>query len=109
MWLVAALASLAGVAAVPALASGPQAWENYGQQVQRACAATSRLRQPRPAGDRVDFPAAGGDALTSALLLQGTYPQPHLAGRRGLELCLYDSATKQARVVDADRLQRPAR
>jgi hypothetical protein len=66
------------------------------------------LRQPRPAGDRVDFPAAGG-ALTSALLLQGTYPQSHLAGRRGLELCLYDSATNQARVVDADRLQRPAR
>lgn len=106
--------SLLGLAlaasALPARASTPQAWTAYGQQVVKACVAASGLRNPRPAGERVDLPGRG-DALTSALLLEGTYPQPHMAGRRGLELCLYDARSKQARVAEADRLdtrrQRP--
>jgi hypothetical protein len=107
---MAAVASVAVLThlATPAHASSPKAWADYGQQVQRACVAASGLRQARPAGDRVDFTAAGG-ALTSALLLQGSYPQPHMAGRRGLELCLYEASTKQARVADADRLKFSAR
>jgi hypothetical protein len=91
------------VGALPASASSPQAWTAYGQQVVKACLAVSGLRNPRPAGDRVDLPGRN-DALTSALLLEGTYPQPHMAGRRGLELCLYDARSKQARVAEADRL-----
>lgn len=91
------------VAALPASASTPQAWTAYGQQVVKACLAASGLRNPKPAGMRVDLPG-GSDALTSALLLEGTYPQPHMAGRRGLELCLYDSRSRQARVAEADRM-----
>jgi hypothetical protein len=91
------------VAALPASASSPQAWTAYGQQVVKACLAASGLRNPKPVGERVDLPG-GSDALTSALLLEGTYPQPHMAGRRGLELCLYDARSKQARVAEADRL-----
>lgn len=106
--LSAALLGLALVAAaLPARASSPQAWNAYGQQMLKACLAASGLRSPKPAGERVDLPGRG-DALTSALLLQGAYPQPHLAGRRGLELCLYDARSKQARVAGADQLMKIA-
>ncbi|MFM7086686.1 MAG: hypothetical protein ACKOXO_06835 [Cyanobium sp.] len=103
--LLALVASAVGAA--PARASSPQAWQSYGDAVSRACLAASGLRDPRPAGARLDLPQDSG-ALTSALLLEGAYPQAHMAGRRGLELCLYDSRTRQARVAEADRLdQRP--
>ena len=89
--------------------SSPQAWASYGQEVQRACLSASRLRQPRPAGDRLDLPAPATTApsspgLLSVLLLRGTYPQPHMAGRSGLELCVYDASRRQARIGDADGL-----
>mgnify|MGYP006272111253 CR=1 FL=1 len=103
--------SLLGINLEQASASSPQAWANYGQEVQRACLAASRLRQPRPAGDRLDLPAPATasnatSGLVSVLLLRGTYPQPHMAGRSGLELCLYDASRRQARIGDADRLDR---
>jgi hypothetical protein len=107
--LVAPLLGLALAAAAPrAIASSPQAWNAYGQQVVKACLAASSLRNPKPAGERVDLPGRG-EALSSALLLQGTYPQPHMAGRRGLELCLYDARSKQARVAEADQLLKSSR
>ena len=99
---------LTAAAALPARASSPQAWAAYGQQVQKACLAASTLRGSRPAGERVDLPAGNG-APTSVLLLEGTYPQAHMAGRRGLELCLYDGATRKARVAEADRLLKGTR
>jgi hypothetical protein len=76
-----------------ALASSTKAWASYGQEVQQACLTASRLRQPRPAGDRLDLPMqastpSAGTGVISVLLLRGTYPQPHMAGRSGLELCL---------------------
>jgi hypothetical protein len=88
-----------------AQASTPEAWKAYSQQVLRACRAASTLRQPRPAGDRVDLPAANGTQL-SVLVLEGTYPQAHMAGRRGLELCVYDLRSRNARMAEADRLIR---
>ena len=103
--------SLLGINLEQASASSPQAWANYGQEVQRACLAASRLRQPRPAGDRLDLPAPATasnatSGLVSVLLLRGTYPQPHMAGRSGLELCIYDASRRQARIGDAVRLDR---
>ena len=41
------------------------------------------------------------------LLLKGRYPQTHMAGMTGLELCLYDGRSRKARVADADRLINP--
>ena len=105
---IALLGLALATAALPAGASSPQAWTAYGQQVVKACLASSSLRSPKPAGERVDLPGRG-DALTSALLLEGTYPQPHMAGRRGLELCLYDARSKQARVAEADQLLKASR
>ena len=102
---------LVGTGLDRAWSSSPQAWANYGQEVQRACLAASRLRQPRPAGDRLDLPAPAtatasnaASGLVSVLLLRGTYPQAHMAGRSGLELCLYEASRRQARIGDADRL-----
>jgi len=95
--------TLAGLGTLPVRASSPQAWEAYGRQVLQACTAASGLRNPRPAGERVDLPSATGSP-TSVLLLQGRYPQPHMAGSSGLELCLYDGASRRARVAAADRL-----
>lgn len=92
----------------PARASSPQAWQIYGAEVVKACTAASSLRDVRPAGERLDLHQDSG-ALTSALLLVGTYRQPHMAGRSGLELCLYDSRTRQARVAEADRLDQRSR
>ncbi len=98
----------APITAAPAGASSPQAWQDYGQQVLKACTAASTLRSPRPAGERVDVNGRS-DGLVSALLLEGIEPQPHRAGRRGLELCLYDARSRQASVADANNLQRGAR
>ena len=98
--------TLAGLGNRPAMASSPQAWEAYGRQVLQACRAASSLRNPRRAGERVEVPSANGSP-TSVLLLQGSYPQPHMAGSSGLELCLYDGASRRARVTDADRLIQP--
>ncbi|MEB3331998.1 MAG: hypothetical protein VKI83_05860 [Synechococcaceae cyanobacterium] len=99
--LVGLLVAAAG--SLPARASSPQAWAEYERQMLKACTAASGLRQPRPAGDRLDFSQSDG-SRTSVLLLQGRYPQAHMAARRGLELCLYDPRSRRARVVDADRL-----
>jgi hypothetical protein len=100
---------LTGAAQHRAWGSSPQAWTSYGQEVQRDCLAASRLSQPRPAGDRIDLPApttgaGAATGLVSVLLLRGTYPQPHMAGRSGLELCTYDASSRQVRIGDADRL-----
>ncbi len=43
----------------------------------------------------------------SALLLQGRYPQPHMQGHQGRELCLYRRATGKASVSEADALLKP--
>lgn len=102
------LAVVLAAGTLPASASSPQAWNAYGQQVLKACLAASRLRNPRPAGERLDLPGPG-ESLNSVLLLGGTYPQPHMAGRRGLELCLYDNVSTKARVVEADRLIKAGR
>ena len=101
--LALALVAGQGQQGTAAWASSPQAWQAYGRQVLQACRSASQLRQPAPAGERVDLPDRNG-RITSVLLLRGTYPQATLAGRRGLELCLFESASGRARVAEADRL-----
>lgn len=96
-------------AASPVQASSPQAWAAYGQQVLQACRAASTLRNSRAAGERVDLPTSAGGAPTSVLLLEGTYPQAHMAGRKGLEVCVYDGTSRKARVAEADRLLKGSR
>ena len=97
------LASMA-LAGGPALASSPEAWSAYDRQVRTACQAASGLAAVRVKGQRVDLPSLG----LSALLLEGTYPQPHMGGRKGLELCLLEQRSGRASVAEADRLIGPA-
>jgi hypothetical protein len=83
------------------VASTPESWSAYDQQVLKACVAASSLREARPAGERVDFDDRIG---YSALIIVGVYPQPQMNHRRGRELCLFDRRTRTASVSDADRL-----
>jgi hypothetical protein len=83
------------------VASTPQAWSAFDQEVLKACTAASSLRDVRAAGERVDFDDRVG---YSALLLIGRYSQPHMNHLAGRELCLFDKRTRTAEVTDADRL-----
>ena len=92
------------LASKAALASSPEAWRAYDRQVRAACVAASGLAAARVKGQRVDLPDLG----LSALLLEGTYPQPHMRGQRGLELCLLERRSGRASVAEADQLIGPA-
>jgi len=98
--LAGLLLAVTALAGGPALASSPQAWSAYDRQVRTACVAASGLAAVRVKGQRVDLPGLG----LSALLLEGTYPQPHMGGQKGLELCLVEQRSGRASVAEADRL-----
>ena len=102
--LAGLLLAATALAGGPALASSPQAWSAYDRQVRTACVAASGLAAVRVKGQRVDLPGLG----LSALLLEGTYPQPHMGGQKGLELCLVEQRSGRASVAEADRLIGPA-
>jgi hypothetical protein len=104
--------ALLGAMAMPAGASSPDAWRAYDQEVRSACLKASGLVQPRVLGGRIDFPVAdgtpsGNTLLITALLLEGIYPQPHMGGRKGRDLCLFEQRTRRATVADAEALERP--
>jgi hypothetical protein len=111
-WRRLALAAvLLAMAAPRAMASSPDAWKAYDQEVRSACQKASRLQQPKVLGKRVDVPVAnvspdGGTLLISALLMEGRHPQPHMQGHKGRELCLFEQRTRRATVGEADTLDR---
>ncbi len=88
----------------PAWASTAEAWQAHDAMVRAACLKASGLRQVRAVGQVLPFDDEVG---YSALLLQGRYPQPHMQGRQGRELCLYRRATGKASVSEADALLKP--
>ncbi|MEY4354068.1 MAG: hypothetical protein RLZZ609_2309 [Cyanobacteriota bacterium] len=97
-WL-AALALMAPLAR----ASSPEAWRAYEREVRQACLAASGLKAPRVVGQRVDVP----ELSLSVLLLAGRYPQAHMAGRAGRELCLFTQEGRRAVIAVADGLDQP--
>lgn len=104
--------ALLGLMAAPVRASRPAAWRAYDLEVRSACLKASRLAQARVLGERIDVPVAGGTPtgstlLISALLLQGTYPQAHMGGRKGRELCLFEQRIRRATVAEAEFLDGP--
>ena len=102
------LGSLLSGLVLPALASSPAAWKEYGQKVQSRCLAASSLKGAKTLGERLDLPAPGGDGLMiNVLLLEGIALQPFRNGARVRELCLYDQRSGQARVAEADALLAP--
>ena len=87
--------------AAQASASSDQAWQEHDARLLTACKAVSGLKDVRPAGQPVLFDDRLG---LTALLLEGRYPQKHMKGQRGRELCLFERKSRQAHIAEADTL-----
>lgn len=90
--------------AVQVQASSSDAWEGYNKEVLAGCTQASTLKKATPVGAPAQFDDRVG---YTAILLQGQYPQKHMKGRYGTELCLYNKQTKEAYVTEWDSI-RPA-
>ncbi|MDO7899325.1 hypothetical protein [Pseudomonas citrulli] len=90
--------------AAQAQASSPDAWAAYDKAVLASCIKASGLKNAEPVGTAAQFDDRVG---YTALLLRGQYPQKHMKGTRGTELCLYRKKTKTAHVTEWDSI-RPA-
>ena len=80
-----------------ALASSSQAWNEQRQQMLKACLAASQFKDAHARGKPAEFDDQVG---FSALLIEGVYPQKHMQGRTGTELCLYDRKQQHAFVSE---------
>ncbi|MFW9267725.1 hypothetical protein J3P80_04585 [Pseudomonas sp. D2-30] len=85
-------------------ASSSDAWAAYDKKVLASCVKASGLKNAEPVGTAAQFDDRVG---YTALLLQGQYPQKHMNGATGTELCLYRKKTKTAVVTEWDSI-RPA-
>ncbi|MGN8276217.1 hypothetical protein [Pseudomonas sp. SMN5] len=90
--------------AAQAHASSPNTWAAYDKAVLASCIKTSGLKNAEPVGTAAQFDDRVG---YTALLLQGQYPQKHMKGATGTELCLYHKKTRTAHVTEWDSI-RPA-
>lgn len=89
---------------IQAHASSPDAWATYDKAVLAGCTKASGLKDAKPVGNAAQFDDRVG---YTALLLQGQYPQKHMKGAQGTELCLYNKKSKTAYVTEWDSI-RPA-
>ncbi|MFJ4197634.1 hypothetical protein [Pseudomonas sp. NPDC089534] len=102
-----AITLLCLVALAPlAHASSPDAWAAHDKAVLAACTQASGLKAPKPVGTAAQFDDRVG---YTALLLQGQYPQKHMKGQQGTELCLYDKKAKTAYVTEWDSVRPTAK
>ncbi|TCV94199.1 hypothetical protein EC912_104397 [Luteibacter rhizovicinus] len=96
-----ALPALALFMALGAHASSPKAWADDDARIQKACRAASGLADVKPVGRIIRY----DDRIpVSALVLEGRYPQKHMAGKTGRELCVFERKTGTASVSEADQL-----
>jgi len=89
-----------------AQASSPDAWAAYDKAVLASCTKASALKNAKPVGNPAQFDDRVG---FTALLLQGQYPQKHMKGQQGTELCLYNKQTKTAYVTEWDYIRSTAK
>jgi hypothetical protein len=87
----------AALLAAPASASTPEAWKQMQRQAERVCIKASALARPR-VSNMIVFDDATG---VVAMLVTGTYPQAHMKGAAGTNLCLYNRRTKKTAVEEA--------
>ncbi|AMZ74496.1 MULTISPECIES: hypothetical protein [Pseudomonas] len=85
-----------------AQASSPDAWAAYDKKVLASCLKASGLKDPEPVGTAAQFDDRVG---YTAVLLQGQYPQKHMKGATGTELCLYRKKTRTAFVTEWDSIR----
>lgn len=88
--------------AFQAQASSPQAWAAHDKNVLASCLQASGLKDVKPVGTAAQFDDRVG---YTAVLLHGQYPQKHMKGAMGTELCLYRNATKTAFVTEWDSVR----
>ncbi|WP_198651827.1 hypothetical protein [Salinicola sp. RZ23] len=100
-FLAVAVTTSLALTALPARASSPAAWEDQTRDVIAQCTDASQFTDAEPAGAPVLFDDEAG---TTALLLKGHYPQQHMNGRAGQELCLYLRASQEVFIAPADKL-----
>ncbi|WP_085745341.1 MULTISPECIES: hypothetical protein [unclassified Pseudomonas] len=87
-------------------ASSPDAWAAYDKAVLASCTKASGLKNAKPVGNAAQFDDRVG---YTALLLQGQYPQKHMKGQQGTELCLYNKKSKTAFVSEWDSIRPTAK
>ncbi|ABA76393.1 MULTISPECIES: hypothetical protein [Pseudomonas] len=87
-------------------ASSPDAWAAYDKAVLTSCTKASGLKNAKPVGNAAQFDDRVG---YTALLLQGQYPQKHMKGQQGTELCLYNKKSKTAFVTEWDSIRPTAK
>lgn len=92
--------------AAQANASSPEAWASFDKAVLTSCNKASHLKYAKPVGKVAQFDDRVG---YSAILLQGQYPQKHMKGQPGTELCLYNKKTKTAYVTEWDSIPLPVK
>ncbi|KQN43921.1 hypothetical protein ASE98_09565 [Pseudomonas sp. Leaf48] len=104
----AATLSLLCIAALAhqASASSLDAWAAYDKTVLASCTKASGLKNANPVGNPAQFDDRVG---YTALLLQGQYPQKHMKGAQGTELCLYSKKSKTAYVTEWDSIRPTAK
>lgn len=88
----------AGIAALPASAASPQAYQELDRASSLACLRASGFRDAAFAPSPLRFSDHMG---VDARLITGTYAQPHMKGKQGMVLCLYNRKSRKAEVVDA--------
>lgn len=92
----ASLVLLAAMTAV-AHASTPEAWAKHDREVVERCVAASGFKDAKAVGKPVVF---DDTVAQTALLIRGTYPQKHMAGKQGEVLCLYNRKIRRASVQE---------
>lgn len=82
-------------------ASSDQAWQAQDKLQRESCLALSHLKGKKVLGAPVLFDDNVG---YTALMIGGTYPQAHMKGKPGRELCLFQRSTGKAVISEADSL-----
>lgn len=82
----------------PAHSSTTEAWSAGDKAMARACRSISTLKDVKVIKPVTHFDNSVG---YSVLLQEGTYPQKHMNGQKGQELCLYKRDTHKATVTEA--------
>ena len=88
--------------ATQAPATTPDPGAAYNKAVLASCTKASGLANAKPVGTAAQFDDRVG---YTALLLQGQYPQKHMKGQQGTELCLYNKKSKTAYVTEWDSIR----
>ena len=87
------------VLAVQGQASSPDEWIKYEKEVVGKCIKACGLKNARAVGGLVMF---GDEVGFDAVMIRGTYPQPHMKNAVGHALCLFDKAKGRAQCAEAN-------